>query len=235
MKAKLQNAHAVVCCVFTLSVCLSAFAQTVAAPTGQQASAAAQRSTETREPSAPAKGTAIVEFRDGLLHIAASDADLNSVLQQVARVTGMHLQGSTSGDRVFGDYGPAAASEVLNHLLDGVPCNFVMTQEPGTAAPQQLVISARNGGGMNAEPVPANRTAARRAGPVAAPQGQVEQPEQGEQAEPAEEVPAEQAPEIPNSPPTAEQPTDDNKPNAVKTPQQFMEELNRMHQQARPQ
>jgi hypothetical protein len=239
MRVKAQCARAVVLVGFILTAGC-AWTQT-APPTGQQVPATAQRPVVAAQASAPPKGTAIVELHDGLLHISASDVDLNSVLQQVARVTGMRLQGSTLANHIFGEYGPGAPGEVLSRLLDGVPCNFVMTQEPGTAAPQELVISARNSGDMSAPPeaMPVNRTASRRWVPPAArqaqpePAGQAEQPEQ--QAEPAEEAPVEQPqpePEVQNPPQAAEQPQDNSgRPNEIKTPEQFMDELNKARQQ----
>ena len=241
MRVKPQCARAVVLGVFTLTAALTAWTQTAPA-TGQQAPATAQRPVmAATQASAPPKGTAIVELHDGLLHISASDADLNSVLQQVARVTGMRLQGSTITNHIFGEYGPGAPGEVLSRLLDGVPCNFVMSQEPGTAVPQQLVISARNAGEIGAAPaaMPVNRTASRRWIPPAARQGQPEQPAQPEQseqqAEPAEEAPVEQPqpePEVQSPPQTVEQPQDNSgRSNETKTPEQFMEELNKLRQQ----
>jgi hypothetical protein len=90
---------------------------------------------------------------------------------------------------------------------------------------------------MTAPPVPAARTASRGFIPPAAQAAaQQEQPEQAEQAEPAEETPVEQAaPEIPTPPPAAQEQPEDNSatpnPNTIKTPQQFMDELNRRRQQ----
>lgn len=211
-------------------------AQPAAVPPRPKTPPAEQRPAKTetdKQPSLPAKGTALVELHDGLLHISASDADLNAVLQQIARVTGMHLQGSVGGNRVFGDYGPAAPGEVLKSLLDGVPCNFVMTQEPGTVAPQQLVISARNSGNTNAEPLAVNRTAGPQSDPAIPQEEQLRPPPE---AEPAEEAPDEQPPPDAETPPPATEQPEDNagRPNAPKTPQQFLDELNKMRQQVRP-
>ena len=112
MRVKPQCARAVVLAGFILTASCGAWTQT-APPTGQQVPATGQRPAVAAQASAPPKGTAIVELHDGLLHISASDADLNSVLQQVARVTGMRLQGSTLTNHIFGEYGPGAPGEVL--------------------------------------------------------------------------------------------------------------------------
>jgi hypothetical protein len=161
----------------------------------------------------------------------------------------MRLQGTTNGDRLYGDYGPAASVEVLSRMLDGLPYNFVMTQAPNTAAPQQLVISFRNGA-----PTPAgspNRTNAPAAAAAQQPGSEPSDSTNPEEGQPDQEMmqgteppPEEPPPDttVPpdtdvNAPPTS---TDSNDPDrqtgnpGAKTPEQFLEELRQMHQNGRP-
>ena len=243
MKPKLQFAPAFACCVLGLALSPGGIAQTTPPPPAAAkpspatpAQSAPSQSAPPRASAEPAKGTATVEFRNGLLHIIATDADLNAVLLQVSQLTGMRVQGATNGDRLYGDYGPAAPSDVLNHLLSGLPYNFVMTQAPRTPAPQQLVISSRNSGSQAGPPsVP---TADHRWVPPSA----RSQPTEQIQPEPsdAEETPVEDE----NSPqPVQDIPAPENTPpqedrganaqpgstNGPKTPEQFLQELKQMH------
>ena len=259
MKPKLQFAPAFACCVLGLALSLGGVAQTTpprpaaakpsptttpqpapstaqTAPSTPQSAPTTPQTAPPRASTGPAKGTATVEFRNGLLHIVATDADLNAVLLQVSQLTGMRVQGATNGDRLYGDYGPAAPSDVLNHLLSGLPYNFVMTQAPRTPAPQQLVISSRNSGSQAGPPsVP---TADHRWVPPAARSQPTEQiqpePSDAEEAPVEDENPPQPVQEIPapdNAPPQEDrganaQPGNTNGP---KTPEQFLQELKQMH------
>jgi hypothetical protein len=244
MKPKLQFAPAFACCVLGLSLSPGGVAQTTpppvaakpspttaqTAPTTPRAAPTTPQTAPPRTSAEPAKGTATVEFRNGLLHIVATDADL----------TGMRVQGATNGDRLYGDYGPAAPSDVLNHLLSGLPYNFVMTQAPRTPAPQQLVISSRNSGSQaGPASVP---TADHRWVPPAARSQPTEQiqpePSDAEEAPVEDENPTQPVQDIPapeNTPPQEDrganaQPGNGNgTQSGPKTPEQFLEELKQMH------
>jgi hypothetical protein len=254
MKPKLQFAPAFACCVLGLALSPGGAAQTTPArppaakpsPSTPQAvapRASAQPATSAQPPTStePAKGTATVEFRNGLLHIVATNADLNAVLLQVSQLTGMRVQGATNGDRLYGDYGPAAPSEVLNHLLVGLPYNFVMTQAPRTPAPQQLVISSRHSGAQASSDASNSATANSRQRTPATSQSTEPDPIQSEPSDVEENPPVDEPPPQPmqeppapeNAPPgdmgTDEQPGSPNGAQAgPKTPEQFLEELKQM-------
>lgn len=242
MQAKRHIPLAIACSVMVLAFCANGAAQDK--PTaGKPAAATPQPSSTSPAPSTPtpsnpatpiakappAKGSATVEFRDGLLHIVATDADLNSVLQQVSRVTGMRLQGGTHGDRLYGDYGPAFAADVLDHMLVGLPYNFIMTQAPRTTAPQQLVISSRHSSAAT------GTNGASNGNPTVPPpsvEPQPYQPEPEEPAEPAEAAQNEDGNFSPSNPPPDLQPDNANGQPAAKTPEQFLEELRKLQQQS---
>lgn len=251
MRAKPQIPLAIVCIALALAYCTSGLAQskpsagkpaavtsqppsTSAAPASvTPASATPPTTAPANVSTSPPKGTATVEFRDGLLHIIATDADLNSVLQQVSHVTGMRLQGGTHGDRLYGDYGPAIPADVLDHMLGGLPYNFIMTQAPRTTAPQQLVISSRHGGATTGTNGASNGS--QTAPPLSA-EAEPNQPEAEEQPEPGE--PADTNVDVNFAPPSAPaeaQPDNANGPPDAKTPEQFLEELKKLHQSGNPQ
>lgn len=250
MNAKPQIPLAIVCSVLTLAFCTSGLAQskpsadkpaavtsqppsTSAAPTSATPASPAPTTTASANATTPPKGTATVEFRNGLLHIIATDADLNSVLQQVSRVTGMRLQGGTHGDRLYGDYGPAIPADVLDHMLGGLPYNFIMTQAPRTTAPQQLVISSRHSATSGAATT-AGANGSQTAPPLSA-EPEPNQPEAEEQPEPGE--PADTNVDVnfaSPSTPAEPQPDNANNPPGAKTPEQFLEELKSLRESGRP-
>ena len=78
------------------------------------------------------------------LEIEASNSSLNQILLQVAGDTGAKLEGLKQDQRVFGNYGPGPASEVLWKLLDGSGYNVLMIGGPGTDTPLEIVLSVRS-------------------------------------------------------------------------------------------
>lgn len=106
--------------------------------------------------SAPTK-PARVTLTGGTLTVDANNSDLESILQDVARSSGMTIEGSSQGKRVFGVYGPGTPREVLTDLLAGSGYNFMMLGGANGAVPTQLVLTAQG----SAPPVkPGNAAAA---------------------------------------------------------------------------
>ncbi|HEY6376028.1 MAG TPA: hypothetical protein VIX90_10960, partial [Edaphobacter sp.] len=180
-----------------------------------------------------------VTYVDNLLTVSASNSSLNQILRDISRQTGIKITGGVADERVFGEYGPAATSQVLASLLDGAPSNMVIVQSTASA-PAELVLTPRMGG-----PTPPNPNTARfddtnsddppaRPGPEVAqpnppqPQTQVPQPAPppATTANPAQNNPDTTAP----APPPADS-TQPQSPNGVKTPQQIYDELMRLRQQ----
>jgi hypothetical protein len=92
------------------------------------------------------------------LRIEAANSSLSQILQDVATATGTKVEGYDADQRVFGDFGPGPARDVLSQLLHGSGYNFVMIGEQGQGTPRQLVLSSRHAGPAtkDVKPSPAN-------------------------------------------------------------------------------
>jgi hypothetical protein len=78
------------------------------------------------------------------LRIEAENSSLQQILKDVSVATGAKVEGLTTDQRVFGDYGPGQAREVLSQLLDGSGYNVIMIGDQGEGTPRQIVLSSRN-------------------------------------------------------------------------------------------
>ncbi len=135
------------------------------------------------------------------LRIDAANASLHQILDQVATVTGAKVEGMGADERVFGEYGPGEARDVLSQLLHGSAYNVLLIGDQGQGTPRQIVLSARRAGG-------GSQNAARQPAPI--------------QDTPEDEM-VEQ-PEIPEPQPPVNPPP-------PRTPQQVMQELLQRQQQ----
>ena len=81
------------------------------------------------------------------LRIDAANASLSDILAEVSTLTGAHVDGFASDARIYGQYGPGLARDVLSQLLDGTGYNVIMSGDLGLGAPRQIVLSARTTGG----------------------------------------------------------------------------------------
>jgi hypothetical protein len=149
-----------------------------------------------------------VTYTSGKLYVAANNSSLNQILHDIGHETGMKITGGVTDERVFGQYGPASPAKVLGQLLDGTGSNMLLVHAT-TAAPAELVLTPRHG-----VATPPNPEAYREEPPP--PPVRPQYP-----IMPAEE----------NAPPPPAAPQS---PNAVKTPQQIYEQLQRMRQQQAP-
>jgi hypothetical protein len=124
----------------------------------------------------------------------------------------MQVEGNSRDERVFGSYGPGSPPEVLSALLYDSGYNVIMIGATADGAPRRLVLTTRSSG--SSAPTTAAATHA------------------GDEDD--EETPAEQpAPPTPNPPPPAATGLPPS-PGQPKTPQQMLEELQRMHQGQQP-
>jgi hypothetical protein len=103
-------------------------------------------------PAAPAA----VKLANGQLTVSAQNSDLTAILQQVARTSGMSIEGLGKTTRVFGVYGPGSPRDILTELLAGSDYNFVMLGGGTGSAPARLVLSEKPTGPQ----APANATQA---------------------------------------------------------------------------
>jgi hypothetical protein len=135
------------------------------------------------------------------LRIDAANASLHQILDQVATATGAKVEGMGNDERVFGQYGPGEARDVLSQLLHGSGYNVLLIGDQGQGTPREIVLSARQSGGPT-------QNAVRTMTPVQDSQDDevVEQPE------------------VPEQPPT-------NTPPPPRSPQQVMQELLQRQQQ----
>jgi hypothetical protein len=161
------NAMISYCIAPLLLVCCTSFAQT--APTAEPTHAAGQASTvsthatsqnpaaapnpqsgapDQRKPSQPSSFNATihpatVSLRDGKLTVEANNSDLSQILQNLATISGMTIDGLHKGPRVFGVYGPGNSREVLSALLVGSGYNFVMVGGAEDGAPRELLLTSQ--------------------------------------------------------------------------------------------
>jgi len=80
------------------------------------------------------------------LRIEAANASLSDVLNEVSTLTGAHVDGFASDARVYGQYGPGPARDVLSQLLEGTGYNVIMIGDLGQGTPRQILLSARTAG-----------------------------------------------------------------------------------------
>jgi hypothetical protein len=157
-----------------------------------------------QEPAKPAH----VKADNDELFVQAENSNLSQILKDISSATGMKLEGFTQDGRVFGNYGPGPAREILGQLLEGTGYNVLMVGGTQKSVPRQLVLTPRDSAHSGAIATPA---------PAAKPD------EDEDAAEPDEEPPA----------PPQQRP--DVQPSGVKTPQELLEELRKREQGQNPQ
>lgn len=119
--------------------------QQAAAPT-QNASAA----TAVPQPDMPKwpinekPGQAAVTWDSHGLDIQATNSSLQQILKDISAATGASVEGLNKDERVFGEYGPGQARDVLSELLLGAGYNVIMIGDRGQGAPRQILLSSRH-------------------------------------------------------------------------------------------
>ncbi|HEX5234891.1 MAG TPA: hypothetical protein VFW25_06120 [Silvibacterium sp.] len=161
--------------------------------------------------------TAKVNLSDGKLAIQADNSSLLEILHQVSKDSGMKIEGlgGRADQRIFGSYGPGAPRDVLSDLLSGSGLNVLMLGVTASGAPRELALTSRTGeGGAGAAPQP-------NASP--------------EQSQPEAPPPVQYPNQYPNQDQQPQQPGPTVMRNGVRTPQQMLEELQRMREQQQQQ
>jgi hypothetical protein len=153
------------------------------------------------------------------LKIDATNASLHQILNDVSTATGTKVEGFGADERVFGEYGPGQARDILAQLLHGSGYNVLMIGDQGEGTPRQVVLSPRKAGGTPAS---------------------VNRPPQDTQDEDVPEPPEseEQPPQVPliNGRPAMPPPgPPQGPPGAPRTPQQVLQELQQRQQQMQEQ
>ena len=77
------------------------------------------------------------------LRIDAANSSLVQILKEVSTVTGVKMEGLNADQRVFGDYGPGQARDVLSQLLLGSGYNVIMIGDQGQGIPREVRFSPR--------------------------------------------------------------------------------------------
>lgn len=183
----------------------------------------------------PAK-RATVTYTSGQLSVSASNSSLNQILREISRTTGIKVTGGVAEERVFGDYGPAPASQVLASLLDGTASNMILIDGSGDRA-TELILTPRTGG-----PTPPNPNSASfdSGNDDDSPRQSAGTPPPGSQSQPSPSpVVGPIPPQNPDTPATApNQPSGDSNgqsSSGAKTPQQIFDELMKMRRQQQQQ
>ena len=143
------------------------------------------------------------------LRISASNSSLQQILNEVSVDTGTKVVGSIPDQRVYGNYGPGEARDVLSQLLQGSGFNVLLAGDIGKGAPNEIVLTPRRAGGSNA--------------PNAMNRPQQQDPDEDIPDQPEEEPPPQvQQPQVQQPPPQSP----GFGPNGpMRTPQQVMEEM----------
>ncbi len=127
---------------------------------------------------------ATVDFHQGILTIQARNSSLINILAAVSRETGLVVQGLSSDQRVYGQYGPGSLASTLTALLDGSGYNFVIIGGEGGQSPRLELTTA----GAAAAPSPAVVSGNQPDTPSASDQPTMADPTQPVQAKTPQEI-----------------------------------------------
>jgi hypothetical protein len=89
---------------------------------------------------------AIVVWNSAGLHVTANNASLRQIIGDIAQATGATVEGNVPEERVFGDFGPGKARDVLAKLLDGSGNNVLLIGDQGSGTPRRIVINTHADG-----------------------------------------------------------------------------------------
>ena len=190
--------------------------------------APAQQATETPsglalQPATPPR----ISYAGSQLTVVANNSSLAAILAAIERTTGAHLEGAQpDSERVFGQFGPGTPRQVLNLLLTGSHFDFILIgtiDDPGGV--QRIMLSQHGASPLGAEA--SNKAEARQNAPTPA-----------QDDEETNEVAAPPMPEPQPVPQIIQSEQQQGQPGTqpqVKTPEQLLQELQRLHQQQQQQ
>ena len=104
-------------------------------------------------PSSHAIQSATVTLRDGKVTVEANNSNLTQILQDMANISGMIINGLDKGPRIFGVYGPGNARDVLTDLLAGSGYNYIIVGGANEGTPRELILTAQIGNAPAIGPV----------------------------------------------------------------------------------
>jgi hypothetical protein len=147
----------------------------------------------------------------GKLSVQADNSSLSQILDAVETTSGMTVDGFGKDQRVFGHYGPGTPRDVLSALLDGAGYNFMMLGSTDAGTPREVILTLRSN-----QPVGTSQASSQ------------PEPEEDDQSG------LNNAPQ-PEQPPPAPRPssvlTPPDPTGRVKTPQEILQELERIRAQ----
>lgn len=195
-----------------------------------------------------------VSYRNGMLTVTANNSTLGDILSQVRSKTGANIEfpASLSQERVAAVVGPAPAPQVLANLLNGTRFDYILLGMNGRPDLLQRAIITQRQGGAPTAAVAGTPTSAPQARPAmppptpadeepeAPPEETVEQPEEAPPPQPVQSQPMQPQPGMqpaPNQPYPVPQQPGPQQPGTQqpKTPEQLLQELQRMQQQQQQQ
>jgi hypothetical protein len=154
--------------------------------------------------SALERPASIVLFQSGSVSIQSKGGSLSQILHEISDASGMQMEGMKEDEQVFGNFGPGEPQEVLSALLNGSRYNVVMVGRLSDGAPRILLLSGRNDAIAQTPAQPVSRAAAPKEPPA------------------PEEI---GSPVVPEAAPIA---TPDASAAPQKTPEETLEELQRL-------
>ncbi len=173
----------------------------------------------------------VLTYAGGMLTIQAANSSLRAILDAMRDRTGVTVQGLAKDERIFGVYGPGNPQEVLSALLDDSGYNVLISGRKPDGSPREIVLSTRSASAPSAQTA-ANTQSAQ----------EDDDSEAGEQAPPPPQqgffgmAQGQVGPGAPVQPSNGQPNTPQNgQPQPVRTPQQMLEELQRMRQTQQPQ
>jgi hypothetical protein len=165
-----------------------------------------------------------ISYTDGQLTVSANNCSLPEILNRVVRMTGAQLEGShpPESDRVFGQFGPGTPRDVLNSLLTGSRYDYILVSALDDPGKVRQVMLTPHGTSMQNAAATASTEPQEEANPAP------EEEENVVNIQPAVEPPPPpaQVNTAPEPPPGQQQ---------VKTPEQLLQELQRLRQQQQQQ
>jgi hypothetical protein len=177
-----------------------------------------------------------VSYQNGQLTVFAENSNLSDVLNGIRAATGIRIEnaGGSGGDRVAAKIGPAPVRDVLLSLLEGSRYDFVMlgsNTDPNQI--ERVVLAQKSAANGSNQPPPAANNIPQN--------GVVQSEENTEEGDdnnnegfaPAPTPPQPNQPQ-PQPPGATVQPGAD-QGNAVKTPEQLLQDLRNMDQQRQQQ
>ncbi|WP_144312371.1 hypothetical protein [Terriglobus saanensis] len=191
---------------------------------------ATQISAPPAAPAPPRVGNATIIWEKGLLRVDARNSSLNAILRDISLRTGLKIVGGVQEDRVFGTYGPAPAATVLQQLLDGTKTNMLL-QSDAAMLPIVLTLTPQTGHASPPSPMTARDDHQDEDNRVFSPNDAPDT--RARDFVPLGAPPAGAAP--PDQSPTGAAATDDQTTNGARTPQQIMEQLQKLRSQQQTQ